>query len=282
MLRVPRLKRDFPVRFQPISALTSSRILGRLCVVPQLTTILAFVVLAWSGNIAYERFAPESSPIARGRVHAAKYPCSDKLCREQLNGNSHYCDLLATGTSCSDVAAYWFAAQLNVNIESRLDIAPANRLLRGESIARAHHCFRCHGELGQGGMANAGAFKEYIPGYFGQDFRDLTEGGRREVVQEWITTGNSSTLSGHPLTGFIANFYLRRQAISMPSFSSLTSDEIDKLVDYVLVLNVLGSLDFEGVQSYSALTALPPGSAELESLFHAAGKFSAALPQTER
>ena len=205
----------------------------------------------------FHRLMPESSPIARGAEHAAKQPCSDSMCRAEIEGRNHRCEELATDTSCTDVSAYWHAMGLRREIDMRLAQAPDNRLLQGERLARERNCFRCHGELGQGGITNAGALKNYIPGHFGRDFSSLTSDGRKEVVAEWISTGSSRALTGHPVTGFIAQFFLNRQAVSMPNFSSLPAHEIELLTEYVIALNAMGALEVAGVANYAAMTVLP-------------------------
>lgn len=165
---------------------------------------------------------------------------------------------------------------LRREIDVRLARAPDNRLLLGERLARERNCFRCHGELGQGGIRNAGALKSYIPGYFGRDFGRLTSGGRREIVTEWISTGSSRALTEHPVTGFIAQFFLNRQAVSMPIFSSLPEHELELLTDYVIALNALGALDVTGVANYAAMTERPRSDPSLASLLDTASDKSPA------
>ena len=206
---------------------------------------------------SYQRLQPESSPVARGAAHASSQPCADSSCQAEIAGQLHRCDELSAKTSCADVAAYWSAVALQHKRPSRLALSPENRLLQGEILASQKNCFRCHGQLGQGGIANPGALKGYIPGYFGQDFVNLTEGGKRSVILEWITTGTSTTLTSSVLTGGLARFFLARQAISMPAFSELTNAELELLVDYIVSLNELGPLDVETVARYAAATASP-------------------------
>ncbi len=213
--------------------------------------------------LGYVRVAPESSPIARGAAHAAKHRCSDSGCSGERLSAAIACRNIEVGTSCADVTAYWQAIRLRQDLSQRLRVAPNNRLLAGERLARELNCFQCHGELGQGGLANAGAFKSYVPGYFGDDFRILTDGGRKDVVREWIETGNAIVLTNHPLTGWIARLFFERQAISMPRFSSLASDEVDLLADYVIALNGFGPLDAGGLTRYMSATAANYGETPL-------------------
>lgn len=227
-----------------------------------LLTALATVFLA----SIYDRLVPESSPIARGAAHAAEHPCVDNACSAELKGFNHRCEYLEGHTSCADVAAYWYAMRLHRAMDLRLAQAPDNQLLLAEQLARQRNCFRCHGQLGQGGIANEGALKGYIPGYFGRDFGSLTEGGSAEAVAEWISTGSSRALTEHPLTGFLAEYFLHRQAVSMPDFSSLPEQEIELLTKYVLALNALGPLDSPGVEYYAEMTVSTQSNSGFELL----------------
>ena len=205
---------------------------------------------------AYEWLAPESSPVARGAAIAARLRCADPTCRAERQRGSSTCRESGADTACADTDAYWRAIQLKHDLATRLQAAPDNRLLKGERVARQRHCFRCHGQLGQGGYVNAGALKGYIPGYFGRDFRTLTDGGRKAVVREWIETGTSATLTSQPITGWIASHYLDNQTVAMPSFSGLAEAEIDLLADYVIALNAFGPLDIERLEDYANATAI--------------------------
>ena len=208
---------------------------------------------------------PETSPVARGAGHAASHRCTDTLCRDELLG-AIACENLADGVSCADISAYWAAIRLRDNLTERLKAAPLNKLLDGERLAGERNCFRCHGVLGQGGFANIGAFKGYIPGYFGSDFRALTNGGERKAVREWIVSGQARSVTEQPLTGFIARFFIERQAVSMPSFSSLPAMEIESLTDYVIALNRFGPLDTQGLTRYACSTAARCDDEQLHTL----------------
>ena len=215
---------------------------------------LAAIIAALS-SVAYERLAAESSPIARGASYAATHRCFDNLCTRELRADRHLCADLGVGTSCNDVIAFWTAKRLERALVERTVAAPENLLLQGEALARKRNCFQCHGELGQGGVANSGALKGYIPGYFGNDFRNLTEEGDREAIKEWIRTGSSTSVTEHPLTGFMASYFFERQSVSMPAFASLPEHEIDLLASYLIVLNQLGPLSTEGLKCYALLTS---------------------------
>ncbi len=216
---------------------------------------LAIVLISAALTVPRALLSPESSPVGRGATIAAARRCADPQCRDELSGSAPLCEDLPDGAACADVSAFWIAARLKHNLEQRLQVAPQNELLHGERLARERNCFRCHGELGQGGLVNAGALKGYIPGYFGSDFRALTNGGDRNAVREWIMTGSSRALTERPLVGFFARFFLERQAISMPRFSSLPAVEIERLTDYVIALNTYGPLDSVGLKEYAIDTA---------------------------
>ncbi|MEE8243734.1 MAG: hypothetical protein V3R27_01960, partial [Pseudomonadales bacterium] len=112
--------------------------------------LLATFILATVASVSAQ-FARETSPVARGAAHAATHRCSDRLCRDELRGDAPACGNLADSASCADVSAYWTAIRLKHDLAERLKAAPRNKLLHGERLARERNCFRCHGELGQGG-----------------------------------------------------------------------------------------------------------------------------------
>jgi cytochrome c553 len=222
--------------------------------------VAGFILLAVSAVPVFNWLSPESSPLARGASYAASHRCLENDCATELSGEIT-CRELPNGTSCQDVEIYWRVAALKLQYRERLENASNNWLLNAEGLARERNCFRCHGELGQGGFDNVGALKGYIPGYFGKDFRALTEDGNKDVVEEWIKTGMSQSLIQHPLTGALAEYFINQQAVAMPIFSSLPDDEVSLLADYLLVLNALGPLGKESIACYVFLTAqreLPP------------------------
>ncbi len=224
-------------------------------------------VLIWQGP----RLIPESSPVERGAAAVNSLACID--CHGNPEpGFPDDANLACTGASmyaghpryegrCRDVLAYFEVVRLKRTFRRRAESPNRNRLLQGESLARQYNCFQCHGELGQGGFRNAGALKGYIPGYFGRDFALLTRDGDAESVRSWISEGMDPALVSRPIEGVIAQFFVERQAISMPVFRSLPDSTIQILADYVVTLNQLGAMDAKAIRAYSLETqrASPPG-----------------------
>lgn len=112
----------------------------------------------------------------------------------------------------------------------------------GDALSRRHGCYQCHGELGQGGVANPDSFKGYIPGFQGQDFRKLTANGNRAEILHWIDHGRGQAIESG-LLGRIAKKFLDGQAIPMPGYrDQLTAEEKERLADFLLLLNKSGPL----------------------------------------
>ena len=122
-------------------------------------------------------------------------------------------------------------------------------LRRGDALARHNGCYQCHGELGQGGIANPASFKRYIPGFQGDDFLKLTANGDRAEIRHWIEHGRGKAIESG-LFGGLAKRYLDAQAIPMPAYAEvMTPQEISTLVDYLLLLHAKGPLDVKAVES---------------------------------
>jgi mono/diheme cytochrome c family protein len=123
----------------------------------------------------------------------------------------------------------------------------------GDRLARQHQCYQCHGELGQGGVANLSAFKGYIAGFFGRDFLQLTDGGKREEVLHWIEHGRGNAIESG-LSGRLAQFFFRGQAIGMPAYrDTLDDSQRAVLADYLLLLNRKGPLTAKKLEQVSKL-----------------------------
>ena len=223
----------------------------------------AAALLVWLGV----GLVPESTPVARGATYAYMGGCID--CHGQ-SGNTPSDDpaLECAGKSiepthphyegrCHDLLAYFEAVRLKRTFSKRANSRNPNRLLQGERLARKYSCFQCHGELGQGGFRNAGALKGYIPGYFGDDFAQLTRGGSAESIRVWISQGIDPALFDYPIEGTIAEFFIEHQAVSMPNYGTLSDSKIRILTDYVIALNKLGEMDAKSIRAYSRLTQQP-------------------------
>ncbi len=210
------------------------------------------------------RLAPESTPVARGSADANMAGCiachgqpadgfPDDSALECTNVNHNALHSRYEGR-CSDLLAFFEVVRLKRTFGTRVKSLGQNRLLQGERLARRYSCFHCHGELGQGGFRNAGALKGYVPGYFGDDFAQLTRGGSAESIRGWISHGIDPALFEHPIEGTIAKFFIEYQAISMPAYGTLSDSKIRILTDYVIALNKLGEMDAKSIRAYSRLT----------------------------
>jgi Cytochrome c, mono- and diheme variants len=133
--------------------------------------------------------------------------------------------------------------------ESEIELSKVGNLtltqvaIAGDRLSRQHGCYACHGELGQGGVRNPASFKGYIPGFFGKDFLELTDGGKRGEIAHWIEHGRGRAIESG-VTGRVAKKFLEGQAIGMPAYKDrLNAAETAVLVEYLLWLNGEGPLD---------------------------------------
>ena len=225
------------------------------------STLIAGLLLAFA-SWAVDRMAKESSPVARGAAYAGIRGCVN--CHGQPEFPSR--DIAGTGcsdvntlpghpayeASCGDVMAYFEVIRLRRSIDQRATTRPEDPIVAGEVLARKYHCFQCHGELGQGGFANAGSFKGYVPGFFGEDFDVLTRDGDPAAVSGWIRNGMDPTIVQQAVIGDIARYFFDRQAVSMPRFNSLEDDEIEMLTRYVIALNGYGPITAETARGYAS------------------------------
>ncbi len=207
---------------------------------------------------------PESTPVARGAASAilgnciachgqpgVDFPDDYTLeCTELNRNNSHP----GYEGKCSDLLAFFGVVRLKRSFKTRAKSSSQNRLLQGERLARQFKCFNCHGELGQGGFRNSGALKGYVPGYFGNDFAQLTRSGSVESIRAWISQGIDPTMFEKPIEGTIARFFVERQDVGMPNFGTLSDSKIQILTDYVISLNQFGDMDAAEIRAYSQLT----------------------------
>lgn len=222
--------------------------------------ITLVLIAAW----VVDRFMPESSPVARGASYSYAVSCLE--CHGQPESSSPDDATLACGRTfsqtshpeydgnCTDLLAFFETVRVWRTFPERSTQHSLNHVMEGERLARKFYCFQCHGELGQGGYPNLGAFKGYIPGYFGRDFAYLTQAGNPESIHRWISKGVDPDLYEKPIEGTMAKYYIDRQAISMPAHYSLSETQLQVLVDYILTLNSFGKMDAKKVRAYSKLT----------------------------
>lgn len=129
-------------------------------------------------------------------------------------------------------------------------LEPAQLVLLGDRLSRQNGCYQCHGELGQGGVANPASFKGTIPGFAGADFRKLTANNDPAEIRHWIEHGRGLAIESG-LLGGIAKRYFDRQAIPMPGYAEVLNEyEITILVDYLRLLNARGPLDSSAIESF--------------------------------
>lgn len=126
-------------------------------------------------------------------------------------------------------------------------------IVYGDRLSRQQACYQCHGEFGQGGISNPDSFKGYIPGFFGEDFRELTDGGARSEIEYWIEHGRGIDIESG-WKGWLSKRYFDVQAIGMPAYDLVMSEgEITLLVDFLLLLNEMGPLDSSEIESMNRL-----------------------------
>lgn len=165
-----------------------------------------------------------------------------------------YQDRLSPG-EIEDIAAWILAERLKYTAPSSPASSPVTQpmmsdqlLVAGDHLARTQGCYQCHGELGQGGVANPASFKGYIPGFQGKDFLKLTDQGARSEILHWIDHGRGQAIESG-LLGGIARKYFNEQAIPMPGYrDQLTPAEKDLLADFLLLLNKSGPLPAREVE----------------------------------
>jgi mono/diheme cytochrome c family protein len=96
---------------------------------------------------------------------------------------------------------------------------------RGLEVAREAGCFGCHGALGMGGRANPGSLKGYVPGFWGEDYRELVRD--EGELREWIRNGRLARIDEH----WIGGWFSRRQLLQMPAYERFLDDrQIDDLI----------------------------------------------------
>lgn len=153
-----------------------------------------------------ERLASDPEYAAEMEVQAIRMPA--------------YRDVLAPGDLELLVA---YIRQVSGMIEP-----PGELEKEGAEVAARMGCFGCHGPLGMGGVANPGSLKGYVPGFMGEDYRELV---RDEAeLREWIAKGRLERIDRH----WIGGWFAERQLIQMPAYERLLDDgEMDALVAFI-------------------------------------------------
>ena len=131
-----------------------------------------------------------------------------------------YRDVLAPG-DLELLLAY--VRQVSGMIEPKTEPAKA-----GAEVAARMGCFGCHGALGMGGVGNPGSLKGYIPGFTGDDFRELVRDDAE--LREWILKGRLARVDGH----WIGGRFAEGQLIQMPAYEKrLSAEEVEALIAFV-------------------------------------------------
>ena len=142
----------------------------------------------------------------------------------QLLAMPAYRDYLSTG-QVDDLMVYLRAV-------SGLITPRDEQAARGQDLAYRYGCFNCHGPMGAGTSKNIGSLKGYIPGWWGNDFRDLVRSD--DELRGWIRDGEIERLRDHP----IARYFTRSQRVFMPAYHNLLSEEdLQALMRYVRWVN---------------------------------------------
>jgi mono/diheme cytochrome c family protein len=103
---------------------------------------------------------------------------------------------------------------------------------RGQELAIQLGCFGCHGPMGARGPRNPGSLKGYIPGWWGDDFRDLVRSD--EELRAWILDGSIDRLRENP----IARHFIDSQRVYMPAYRNFIDDsQLAALIAYVRWVN---------------------------------------------
>lgn len=121
-----------------------------------------------------------------------------------------------------EVLALW------ASVVEGVEVAGDENAARGRQLARENGCTSCHGLEGAGGRPNPRSLGGFIPGFLGDNFRDLVES--RAEFDEWVKTGNLERLEANPLV----RRAWRRQALSMPVYADLSDDDLDALWTWIL------------------------------------------------
>ena len=113
-------------------------------------------------------------------------------------------------------------------------IAPSDpAAAQGQELAFRLGCFNCHGPMGAGTSSNnPGSLKGYIPGWWGNDFRDLVRSD--DELRGWIMDGQVPRLRDNS----IASYFIRSQRVYMPAYRDFINEQqLAALMSYVRWVN---------------------------------------------
>ncbi|RDH85906.1 MAG: hypothetical protein DIZ80_00055 [endosymbiont of Galathealinum brachiosum] len=195
---------------------------------------------------------PEASPISTAANYMLDNQCNSchfNIKQKTITAEDYAANHNDLHIEKEYLNAYLTAIKVSNNLSDRIKKSN-NSLIKGEQLAEKHRCFTCHGLYGQGGQANKGALKNYIPGWFGNDFDLLTNTGNHESIRDWIKNGTNNNLINEPFTGWIARYYLNKQEIKMLKLSNINTIDIELLVNYVKAIREYGPMDVETILEY--------------------------------
>jgi len=112
-------------------------------------------------------------------------------------------------------------------------ITPTDELAAGgQELAYRYGCFNCHGPMGAGTSKNIGSLKGYIPGWWGNDFRELVRSD--DELRAWIHDGEIERIRNHP----IGRYFTRSQRVFMPAYHDFMPEkDLKALMQYVRWVN---------------------------------------------
>ncbi|MBI4514741.1 MAG: c-type cytochrome [Deltaproteobacteria bacterium] len=92
-------------------------------------------------------------------------------------------------------------------------------ITHGEQMFGRLGCAACHGEMGMGGRPNPGSLKGYIPGFLGDDYRELVRDDAELLA--WLRDGALARVAEHPL----GHYFFERQRVRMPAYKHFVADD---------------------------------------------------------
>ena len=120
-----------------------------------------------------------------------------------------------------DVVRYFMAVSQTAPVDDP-------QAARGRDLVRQHRCEACHGVAGSGGVLNPGSLKGYVPGWLGDDYRELVRDDRE--LRQWILEGGIDRFAQARL----ARFFLIRQRLQMPAYKgALAPGDADAIGAYI-------------------------------------------------